>query len=248
MKHSRIVHMYRQAIQYARRGWRVVPIQRKSKRPLTTHGLNDATCDLHQIRQWYLHFYREANIAIATGKCSRVLVLDIDNRNRGDRTLEELIATHGPLPETLEASTGGGGRLIFFRCPEDIEHLAAGNHRLGQGIDFKADGGYVVVPPSIHPNGKPYRWSRGPSDVELAAMPGWMLDQLRQNTIKHSPPVSLKGDSSPTGSGKVLEGSRNEHLFKAGCRLSRYGLSGRAINAALQVHNRESLSTTPSRV
>jgi bifunctional DNA primase/polymerase-like protein len=126
MKYSRVVHMYRQAIQF------------------TTHGLNDATCDLHQIWEWYLHFYREANIAIATGKCSRVLVLDIDNRNRGDRTLEELIATHGPLPETLEASTGGGGRHIFFRYPEDIGHLAGGNHRLGQGIDFKADGGYVV--------------------------------------------------------------------------------------------------------
>ncbi len=71
-------------------------------------------------------------------------------------------------------------------------------------------------------------------------MPGWMFDQLLQNTIKHSPPVSLKRDSSPTGSGKVLEGSRNEHLFKAGCRLARYGLSGWAIEAALQVHNQDS--------
>ena len=79
MKYSPVVQkIYRQAIQYVRHGWRVLPIQRKSKQPCTAHGFKDATTDIAQVSKWWIELHREANIAIATGKGSRVVVLDLD--------------------------------------------------------------------------------------------------------------------------------------------------------------------------
>ena len=37
------------------------------------------------------------------------------------------------------------------------------------GIDFKADGGYVIAQPSIHKSGKRYSWKKNPPE-------GWLAD------------------------------------------------------------------------
>lgn len=45
--------------------------------------------------------------------------------------------------------------------------------RLGPQLDTRGDGGYVVAPPSIHPNGHAYRWAprRSPNDSAIASLP-----------------------------------------------------------------------------
>lgn len=50
-----------------------------------------------------------------TGAASGLLVVDIDSRNGGDKSLDELEAKHGQLPKTAEQITGGGGRHIIYR-------------------------------------------------------------------------------------------------------------------------------------
>jgi hypothetical protein len=103
-----------------------------------------------------------------------LIVLDVDPQHGGDASLARLEQRHGPLPTTIEATTGGGGRHLYFAHPGGLTRNRTG---LAQGIDLRGDGGYVVAPPSIHPNGRPYHWVAGhsPDDVTLAALPRWVL-------------------------------------------------------------------------
>jgi len=82
-----------------------------------------------------------------------LIVLDMDPRNGGYKSRESLAIEHGELAETAEQSTGGGKHLLLrYRNVKLPKQLAP-------GIDIKADGGYVIVAPSIHKSGKHYRWT-----------------------------------------------------------------------------------------
>ena len=154
--------LWKEAQRYVRRGWSIVLIQgiaddhfarnnserpSRGKRPITKKGVNDATTDLAKIKIW-IKKHPNANIAIATGKKSALLVLDVDPRNGGDKTLRQLKKTLGKLPATITSLTGGGGHHIFFRCPSFTVKKDNFGRLLGPGIDVQSDGCYVVVPPS----------------------------------------------------------------------------------------------------
>jgi hypothetical protein len=102
-----------------------------------------------------------------------IFAVDVDPRNEGDASLAHLLSKHGPLPDTVMACTGGGGLHIIFRG--DV-----GGTVLDQGVDIKSSGGYIVAPPSLHPNGRRYLWeaSSRPGDVAIADAPGWLLALL----------------------------------------------------------------------
>lgn len=168
--------LHEAAKDYVARGWPTFPCREKQKQPLTQHGFKDATTDAEQIAEWW-GCWPAANVAIATGPSSGLLVLDIDPRNSGNETLAELEAAHGALPPTIEAQTGGGGRHLFYRHPAGGDAIRA---KLGAGLDVKRDGGYIIAPPSVHPSGEPYRWRAGhdPADRQPADLPAWLADML----------------------------------------------------------------------
>jgi P4 family phage/plasmid primase-like protien len=95
----------------------------------------------------------------------------------GEKTLAELEARHGPLPGTVVGLTGGGGRHLFFRYHgEPIKNRA---RDLGDGLDVRASGGYVVAPPSIHPDtGVEYQWDgeHDPAFTAIADAPAWLTE------------------------------------------------------------------------
>jgi hypothetical protein len=72
--------------------------------------------------------------------------------------------------------TPGGGQHFYFEHPGAMRTLST----LGSGIDVKSDGGYVVAPPSLHPNGGRYVWDVGalPSETRVSAPPTWLLQLL----------------------------------------------------------------------
>jgi len=214
------------ALSYARRGWPVFPCAPRAKTPLTPHGLKDATTDPDIIRAWFAR-WPQANIAIVTGDESGFFVLDVDPRAGGDETLRDLEQQFGPLPETVESLTGGGGRHILFRCPLGLRCA-----KLGEGLDLKANGGYIIAPPSIHPSGRAYGWDAAhhPEDVELAPAPAWLLNLIGQAT--RSGPAPAVGERIP-------EGQRNATLTSLAGSLRRKGLSPAAIEAALLAENRQ---------
>ncbi len=174
------------ALQYVTRGWSVFPLRPKSKVPATEHGFKDATRDACQVYKLF-GSERDYNLGIATGARSGFFAVDIDPRHGGDETLGALERQFGRLPETIRALTGGSdqGQHILFRQPEGVR--LAGS--LGDGIEVKADGGYIVAAPSIHPeSGRPYRWDLGacPDETALADAPAWLLEALTADT---RPPI-----------------------------------------------------------
>lgn len=129
------------AIGYARSGWSVVPLVRKGKRPIVRWTLyQHERADEATIRQWLLQ-WPDANIGIITGFISGLVVLDVDTRHGGDDSLSDLERHHEPLPKTVEAVTGGGGKHIYFLHPGGIVRNKVG---LAPGIDLRGDGGLEV--------------------------------------------------------------------------------------------------------
>lgn len=193
------------ALAYAARGWPVFPCnprvdppdtpskQRKSKAPLVpgpdkdandkpiphTGGLWRASTDPEQIRAWWAKFPK-ALIGMPTGARSGVFVIDLDPK---DAPLETVLRTlHdavGPLPQGPRTETQSGGLHIWFKLPDEgaIPKNSAG--RL-ERIDWRGDGGYVIVPPSTMADGKAYRWLVSPDDLAFPEAPLELLDLVYQ--------------------------------------------------------------------
>ena len=158
------------AIGYADKGWKVFPLHTPNldgtcscmksrcpdvgKHPRTEHGVKAATTELETINQWWT-WWPQANIGIATGSTSGIVVIDIDGDRGGIESWQEFQDMHGRI-ETL-ASTTGAGLHLYLICPSGVS-LKSISNGLGRGIDVKAEGGYVVAPPSLHWNGNRYRW------------------------------------------------------------------------------------------
>lgn len=145
------------ALSYARRGWPVFPCRPRGKEPLTAHGFKDATTDPATIRSWWQR-WPDANVALATGRVSGLVVLDVDMDKGGLDSLRTLVDRFagGELPEGPAVQTGGGGYHLYFAYPAAPVPCSAG--KAGPGLDLRGDGGYVIAPPSVHPSGGRYTW------------------------------------------------------------------------------------------
>lgn len=181
------------------------------KHPRTPGGFKDASLDPATIREWWRR-WPDANVGIPTGERT-FLALDVDPRHGGALTFADLLAEHGALPDTVEALTGGGGRHILFTCPEGT---AGGT--LAPGVDLKANGGYIIVAPSLHVSGRRYSWevSSRPEEVKLAPCPPWILSLLGADRAKGR---SVTPDE---WAATVVEGNRHRELARrAGSLLTR---------------------------
>ena len=188
------------ALVYTVRGWPVFPVYGVNeerctcgnhpcpgagKHPRIKEWQKKATTDENLIREWFAR-WPDANVAILTGERSGLVVLDVDPRSGGEDTLEKLEVRSGKLPETVVSLTGGGGQHIFFRHPGGYIKTKPG--AFGPGLDLKADGGYVIAPPSCHKSGRPYAWDLEfhPEDVGLADFPCWMLQSINGNRQRYA--------------------------------------------------------------
>lgn len=151
------------ALELADLRWRLLPVRPDDKRPvasLVPHGRLDATDDLATVAgrcraaPW-------ANLAVAMVE-SGLVGLDVDFRRGGDDDLHELEERLAPLPTTVESHTGGGGLHLIFRHPGGPMRA-----ELAPGVEVKSSH-YLVLPPSVHGNGKPYTWACDQSPLDLA--------------------------------------------------------------------------------
>jgi hypothetical protein len=166
------------ATRYLARGWSVLPLRPREKRPLIpwAHLQNERPSE-EEIAEWFRR-WPDANIGIVTGAISNLIVIDVDPKHGGDAALERLERRYGPLPATVEAATGGGGRHFYFAHPGGLARNRVG---MAQGIDLRGDGGYIVAPPSTHPSGRLYEWARGrtPDEIPLAPLPRWLIAPIQ---------------------------------------------------------------------
>ncbi len=192
------------ALRYLAFGWSVVPAAERGKRPkIRWQVFQDGHPSEAQVRHWFER-WPNANASVVTGAVSGIVVLDVDPKHGGEESLAREVGRRGALPDTVEAKTGGGGRHLYFRHPGFEVRNRAG---LAPGLDLRGDGGVIIVPPSIHPSGKPYLWRRGhgPGEIAIAPLPDWLVaPRFGEGAEGH--PLSYWRDLVRDG---VAEGRRN---------------------------------------
>lgn len=163
-------HLREAALAYAEAGYAVFPLRERGKRPMTPRGYLDATCDRATIEQYWL-ISPAANIGLAVPP--GWVVVDIDNQE----ALLQLKAEDRELPATARSTTGRGMHL-YYRTDTEIRNAAG----LLPGVDLRGRGGYVVVPPSIHPSGARYRWEVPLVPANLAEAPAWLHELVSERS------------------------------------------------------------------
>lgn len=205
------------------------PLKARGKDPLTAHGVKDATTNFDQIEKWWTK-NPNANVAIACGLVSGgLLVVDLDEKENGISgldTLHDWESTNGSLPETVRSITGKGGSHLLYH----IDYEEKNRTGLLDGVDIRSDNGYIVAPPSIHPNGRSYEWEYDPDEYEVAD-----ADENVKKLLSVGKKMKLDKFTVPD---KIPDGKRNETIHKTACSLQSRGLSDESILAACLAENR----------
>lgn len=227
---SRTAALLEGALTAVRLGIPVLPLEGKAPAKwLVPNGVKDATDNEALIRQWWWDgTTHNVGGAVPRG----VVVLDVDPRNGGDETLDRLFRDHGPLPPTRRCNSGGrdGGQHLWFHHPG----VPLSARRL-PGVDLKSYGGYLVLPPSIHPDsGRGYTWAeKGP----LAKLPPALLAILSDSIEPPSEPrlcsnlnTSHRGPSNPEPNSlsKSLCSNLNTRGYSHWLRIGDGDVEGRA--------------------
>uniref|UniRef100_A0AAU1HY94 Bifunctional DNA primase/polymerase n=1 Tax=Streptomyces sp. NBC_00180 TaxID=2903632 RepID=A0AAU1HY94_9ACTN len=258
--------LMRAALEAAERGWYVFPLRPGDKRP-ALHG--EATCrytgecvgghvkweqratrDPERICTTWWH--TPYNVGIATGP-SRLLVVDLDmpkhkgssDAPSGAATFEALCERAGQtVPTTYRVRTASGGEHLYFTVPDGL-HLTNTARSIGELVDTRAWGGYVVAAGSMAPVGG-YEVL---CDSVAASMPVW-LQSILQPAPKApqapSQPVTAQSrryaDVALTNETRNVAtaqpGEREGKLFRAARALGRFvawgDLPRRVVEQALQ--------------
>ncbi|SFS16566.1 Bifunctional DNA primase/polymerase, N-terminal [Microbacterium sp. cf046] len=220
------------AIRFATAGLPIFPCEPGGKRPLTGAGFLAATCDLKQITAWWRRSPR-ANIGMPTGQTSGIDVVDVDIKPEGSGfpMLRSAVSAGLLDGEIARVRTPSGGLHIYFPVNTSPQRCwqAARSH-----IDFRGDGGYVVVPPSIAllANGamsyRPFSLSSAPArPIDARALREFVDPQPAQET--RAPQGAVSSEALGRWVSRLREGERNHGLFWAACRLSEAGVVAEAI-------------------
>lgn len=219
--------MIDQAIKYGAAGLKVFPV--RGKIPAVAGWKKLATSDAAQIAEIFKNSH--TGIGMATGLGSAVTVLDVDVKNgvNGFKTLE---ARAIEIPSTVCVLTPSGGRQYYFKYNPLVKNKVSAICEKS-GIDIRNDGGLVIMPKSIHPNGGVYEFQveQGIGEIEPAEIPQDLLNLLVEKSAKE-----LKGFELPD---KINDGERNNILFKYAAQLRASGLDKKEILPALYVVNTE---------
>ena len=213
--------MGRRAVALLRHGWSVVPVHvplesgdcscgqdscswpgkhpRVPWRPYTENLPTEA-----QVIEWFDDEFFGANLGVVTGQVSDLVVVDVDG------TIEDFQSLG--LPRTRGVLTGGGGYHFYYRTGREPTPSGIS---VASGIDIKADGGFVVAPPSLHLSGYNYEWLDGRTLTKIAP------SDLPQRAHVSSPNGEWAGDLL----GGVSEGERSATTARLAGRYAQIGLT-----------------------
>lgn len=203
---------------------------RPGKHPLDSRGVYGATDDIEYLEEVFRR-NKLANIGVAAGRVSNILILDLDNQDAIDT------ARKSGIPPTWAYVTGKGEQYVF-QYPTLADNFYVQNAvHLGPGMDIRSDGGYSVWPDSTHFSGKTYSWINPPEITPLHLPPKWLMDLV---VIKNK---TASQDYKPDDEAEVMvEGGRNDYLFKVGTSLRMHRLSGEEIRLVMHERNMRSCS------
>lgn len=171
---------------YVDRGWSVLPVRPEEKRPYMSNWLQytHTRASRDTVTNWFANL-SGAGVGIVTGKVSNVIVLDVESTC--PYPIEDILKKY---PTQLVSRSGSGGYHLFYQYPNGISKVT-NRVRIFDGADLRADGGFIVLPPTMHASGKRYEWvSEGPPGrfpaalLDLRSQPkvqndGWITEALR---------------------------------------------------------------------
>lgn len=224
--------------------WFIFPIEPRSKKPATAHGFKDASNDPDVILSWWKQ-QPALNIGVDCGR-SNLAVVDVDAE--GMEAWNDLANTMA-YRAAMVAYTGGGGAHLIYKQPATFEVKNTAS-KLAKGIDTRGEGGYILLAPSIHPNGNAYAWADGQSLFDtMETFPPELIALL-----KDSPPTPPTNGQPPRNMTRALQksyervanaahGTRNDTLNKAA-----YWLFGLAKNGEVnETEVRDTLTAAAQR-
>lgn len=224
------------AVSYARDyGIAIHALRARSKEPATTHGFKDATTDSDALGEWW-SAHPDHNIGGSMGSASGgICCIDIDvDDDLGKDGMEHVRAwerEHGELPETAMAITGRGGCHMFYRFADPPRKFE--NEKLS--IDFRGEGSYAMLAPSVHPNGRTVEWENDPEEFGFADADSNVVAFVEWARPKADKPGyrEKKVDFNK----RVSKGGRNKALFKALCSARSAGFDDASMEAFATTYN-----------
>lgn len=220
------------AMRYAAQGFHVFPLSPNSKVPTPgSKGVLDATTYPGLLAEMSKQF-PDGNIGIATGAQSKITVVDVDPLHHGFETERGFRKEGKCWPNTPVSRTRSGGRHLFFAYHPG---LTTGTNRIGQGIDIRNDGGYVVAPPSVV-DGRKYSWLNW-CDGYFAPVPQWTIDYFEADQREREEALAEKAkDTVRVDPAKLravekrrYEGLGESSLKRLTARLERKSKPGRNV-------------------
>lgn len=207
-----------QAAEYVDSGWSVLPVRPEEKRPFMTNWLQytKTRAPKAMVESWFTNL-AGAGVGVVTGKISNMVVLDVEHDC--PFPIEDLLRKY---PTQMIAKSGGGGWHLFYQYPVNQSRVS-NRVRIFEGADLRADGGFIVLPPTMHPSGNRYEWiKRGP----LGAFPLALLD------LQAQPRVQGEGWITEALRG-VSEGGRNDTCARLAGYFFKKGMNADIVEALL---------------
>lgn len=220
------------AAEYVDSGWSVLPVKPEEKRPFMTNWLQytKTRATKEMVESWFTNL-SGAGVGAVTGKVSNMVVLDVESSC--PYPLEDLLKRY---PTQMYSRTGSGGYHLFYQYPTTVSHVS-NRVRIFEGADLRADGGFIVLPPTVHPNGNRYEWvKRGP----LGAFPMALLD------LNSQPRVHNDGWITETLRG-VTEGGRNDACARLAGYFFKKGINADIVETLLMEWNERNDPPLPAR-
>lgn len=165
--------------EYISNGYSVFPIkfiwndkdQKWNKKPMVKWGqYQNRLPSREEVEEWYNSFGQIEGIGMATGAASGIDVIDLD-----DESLLEKYDLTSPM--VVKSAFHSNGRHYYYQHTQEIRNTA---FIKGEGLDFRGDGGYVVLPPS-EKDGKKYEWEKNMGRGFLEPLPEWFLQKLSEH-------------------------------------------------------------------
>ena len=204
--------------EYVNIGWSILPVKPSEKRPYMNNWLqyNKTRATKATVDNWFNNL-SGAGVGMVTGKISNIVVLDVESYC--PTPIEEILKKY---PTQLISRTGSGGYHLFYQYPTNVPRVA---NRVGifEGADLRADGGFIVLPPTVHPSGNKYEWVQRGTPM---AFPLALLDLESKPTVQNEGWITeaLRG---------VSEGGRNDTCARLAGYFFKKGMASEIVEALL---------------
>lgn len=208
------------ALKYRERGFSIIPTGQDKKPLIKWEEFQKRIATDEEVRTWWKQ-WPDANIGIVTGTISNLAVIDIDTDEGKEAILDY-------VPDSLltpTVQTPKGGQHLYFRCPDD---KLTNNARMIPGCDLRANGGYVVAPPSVNGTGKQYKWIVD-LKTSIASLPDAYLKHIKNNSIYSSKGIVTDAVTL------FQDGRRDEDLFHIANQLAKARTPENEIRQVLEI-------------